>query len=56
MWCIHEQNVLSILELYFASAAVRGDFNRAYPGKEVSKKTTVHRLATTFRDTGSVRL
>jgi hypothetical protein len=46
-----------ILEHYFASkssAAVREAFISAYPDKKVSNKTTVHRLVTRFRDTGSV--
>jgi hypothetical protein len=36
--------------------AVREAFNNGYPDKEVSNKTTIHRLITTFRDTGSVCL
>jgi hypothetical protein len=50
---------LLIPELYFASksfAAVREAFSNAYPDKEVPNKTTVHRLVTKFRDTGSVCL
>jgi hypothetical protein len=46
-----------ILEYYVASrsfAAVREEFSNAYPDKEVPNKTTVHRLVTEFRDTGSV--
>jgi hypothetical protein len=46
-----------IHEYYFASksfAAVREAFNNAYPDKEVPNKTTVHRVVTKFRDTGSV--
>jgi hypothetical protein len=31
-------------------------FSNAYPDKEVWNKTTIHRLVTTFRDTGSVCL
>jgi hypothetical protein len=48
-----------ILEHYFASksfAAVREAFSNACPDKEVTHKTTVHWLVTTFRDTGSVCL
>jgi hypothetical protein len=48
-----------ILEHYFASksfSAVREAFSNAYPDKEVPNKTTVHRLVTKFRDTGSVCL
>jgi hypothetical protein len=46
-----------ILEHYFASksfSAVREAFSAAYPDKEVPNKTTIHRLATKFWDTGSV--
>jgi hypothetical protein len=46
-----------ILEHYFTSksfAAVREAFSNAYPDKEVPNKTTVERLVTKFRDTGSV--
>jgi hypothetical protein len=46
-----------ILEHYFTSklfAVVREAFSNAYPDKEVPNKTTIHRLVTTFRDTGSV--
>jgi hypothetical protein len=46
-----------ILEQYFAPksfAAVREAFSNAYPDKEVPNKTTVHRLVTQFRNTGSV--
>jgi hypothetical protein len=46
-----------ILEHYFASksfAAVYEAFSKMYPDKEVRNKTTVHRLVTKFRDTGSV--
>jgi hypothetical protein len=48
-----------ILEHYFASksfAAIREAFTNAYPDKEVPNKTTVHRLVTTFWNTGSVCL
>jgi hypothetical protein len=48
-----------ILEHYFASksfTSVREAFRNAYPDKEVSNKTTVHRLGTKFRGTGSVCL
>jgi hypothetical protein len=48
-----------ILEHYFASksfAAVSGAFSNAYRNKEVPNKTTIHRLVTIFRDTGSVCL
>jgi hypothetical protein len=48
-----------ILEHYFASkssSAVREAFSNAYPDKEVTSKTTIHRLVRTFRDTGSVCL
>jgi hypothetical protein len=48
-----------ILEHYFASksfAAVREAFSNVYPDKEVPNKTTIHRLVTKFRDTGSVCL
>jgi hypothetical protein len=44
-------------ERYFASksfAVVREAFSNAYPDKVVWNKTTVHRLVTKFRDTGSV--
>jgi hypothetical protein len=47
------------LEHYFASksfAAVRESFSIAYPNKEVPNKITIHRLVTTFRETGSVDL
>jgi hypothetical protein len=46
-----------ILEHYFATksfAAVREAFRNAYSDKAVPNKTTIHRLVTTFRDTGSV--
>jgi hypothetical protein len=46
-----------ILEHYFASksfAAVREAFSNVYPDKEVPNKTAIHRLVTTFRDTGSI--
>jgi hypothetical protein len=46
-----------ILEHYFQSkwfAAVREAFSNAYPDKAVPNKTTIHRLVTTFWDTGSV--
>jgi hypothetical protein len=46
-----------ILEHYFTSksfAAVHEAFSNAYPDKGVPNKTTVHRLVTKFRDTGSV--
>jgi hypothetical protein len=46
-----------ILENYLASksfAAVREAFSNAYPDKEVPNKTTIHRLVTASRDTGSV--
>jgi hypothetical protein len=46
-----------VLEHYFASksfAAIRVAFSIAYPDKKVPKETTIHRLATTFRDTGNV--
>jgi hypothetical protein len=46
-----------ILEHYFASksfAAVREAFSITCPAKEVPNMTTVHRLVTKFRDTGSV--
>jgi hypothetical protein len=46
-----------ILEHYSSSksfAVVREAFSNAYPDKEVPNKTTVHRLVTKFRDTGSV--
>jgi hypothetical protein len=46
-----------ILEYYFASkffATVRKTFSNAYLDKEVPNKTTIHRLVTKFRDTGSV--
>jgi hypothetical protein len=46
-----------ILEHYFAPkslAALREGFSNAYPDEEVANKTTIHRLVTTFRDTGSV--
>jgi hypothetical protein len=46
-----------ILEHYFASksfAAVREAFSNVYPDREVPNETTVHRLITKFRDTGSV--
>jgi hypothetical protein len=48
-----------VLEHYFASksfGAVREAFSNAYPDKEVTNKTTMHRLVTKFRDTGSVCL
>jgi hypothetical protein len=48
-----------ILEHYLASksfAAVREAFSNAYPDKEVPNRTTIHRLVTKFRDTGSVYL
>jgi hypothetical protein len=48
-----------ILEHYFASksvSVVREAFSNAYPDKEVPNKTTIHRLVTKFRDTGSVCL
>jgi hypothetical protein len=48
-----------IPEHYFASksfAAVREAHNNAYRDKEVPNKTIIHRLVTTFRDTGSVCL
>jgi hypothetical protein len=50
--CVHSRT-------YFASksfVAVREAFSNAYPDKEVPNKTTVHRLVTIFRDTGSVCL
>jgi hypothetical protein len=37
-------------------ADIREAFNNAYPDKEVPSKTTIHRLVTQFRDTGSVCL
>jgi hypothetical protein len=46
-----------ILEHYFASksfAAVCEAFSNAYSDKEVPNKTTLHRLVTTFRDTGNM--
>jgi hypothetical protein len=46
-----------IREHYFTPksfAAVRKVFSKAYPDEEVQNKTTIHRLATNFRDTGSV--
>jgi hypothetical protein len=46
-----------ILEHYFASksfAAVLEAFSNAYPDKIVPSKTTIHRLVTKFRGTGSV--
>jgi hypothetical protein len=48
-----------ILEHYFTSksfAAVREAFSNAYPDKELLNKTTIHRLVTRFRNTGSVYL
>jgi hypothetical protein len=48
-----------IFEHFFASksfAAVREAFSNAYPDKDVPNKITIHRLATKFRDTGSVCL
>jgi hypothetical protein len=50
---------VSVLENYFASksfAALRETFSTAYPDKEVPNKTTMHRVGTKFRDTGSVCL
>jgi hypothetical protein len=47
---------LFILEHYFATkscVAVREAFSNECPEKEVPNKTTIHRLVTTFRDTGS---
>jgi hypothetical protein len=35
-------------------SAVRESFSNAYPDKEVPNKTTIHRLVTTIRGTGSV--
>jgi hypothetical protein len=35
-------------------AAVHEPFSNAYPDKEVTSKTAIHRLVTKFRDTGSV--
>jgi hypothetical protein len=35
-------------------AAVREAFSNAFSNKEVHNKTTVHRILTTFRDTGSI--
>jgi hypothetical protein len=46
-----------IVEHYFASksfAAVREAFSNACPDKGPPNKTTIHRLVTKFRDTGSV--
>jgi hypothetical protein len=46
-----------ILEHYLTSksfAAVREAFSNAYLDKEVLNKTTIHRLVTKFRETGSV--
>jgi hypothetical protein len=46
-----------ILEHHFASisfAAVSESFSNAYPDKELPNKTTIYRLVTKFRDTGSV--
>jgi hypothetical protein len=46
-----------ILEKHFAIfslAAVRVAFSNAYSGKEVLNETTIHRLVTKFRYTGSV--
>jgi hypothetical protein len=48
-----------ILEHDFAAksfAAVREAFSNAYPDKEVPNKITIHRLATKYRDTGTVCL
>jgi hypothetical protein len=48
-----------ILEHYFVSksfAAVHEAFSNAYLDKEVSKKTTLHRLVTKSRETASVCL
>jgi hypothetical protein len=48
-----------ILEHYFTLkwfAAVHEAFSSVYPGKEVLNKKTVHRLVTTFQDTGSICL
>jgi hypothetical protein len=58
-WFIHEQNVCSFSNiashlnrlLLFAKHLAN-----AYPDKEVPEKTTIHRLVTKFRDTGSVFL
>jgi hypothetical protein len=46
-----------ILEHWFTSklfSAVLEAFSNVYPDKEVPNKTTIHRLVTTFRETGSV--
>jgi hypothetical protein len=48
-----------ISEHYFASksfAVVREAFGNAYPDREVPNKTTMHKLVTKFRDTGSVHV
>jgi hypothetical protein len=45
---------VSVLEYYFASksfVAVRKAFSNTYREKEISNKTTIHWLVTTFRDT-----
>jgi hypothetical protein len=46
-----------IVEHYCASkshAAFSEAFSNVYPDKEVPNKTSIHRLLTTFLDTGSV--
>jgi hypothetical protein len=52
-----QQDHVFILERYFASKsfiAVREAFHHVYPDKKGPNKTTVHRLAKKFRETGSV--
>jgi hypothetical protein len=48
-----------VREHYLAAksfAAVREALSNAYPDKEVPNKTTIHRLVTKFRGTGSIYL
>jgi acyl carrier protein phosphodiesterase len=52
--CLRRECVF-ILEHFFASKsfdAVREAFSNAYPDKELPNKTTIHRLVTTFWNTG----
>jgi hypothetical protein len=48
--CVHSRTLLRI-EIVCCCCE---EFSNAYPDKEVSNKTTIHRLVTTFRGTGSV--
>jgi hypothetical protein len=48
--CVHSRTLLLIAVF----SNVRETFSNPYPDKEVPKKTIIHRLVTTFRNTGSV--